>query len=89
MLPHKDHYLLTTIQSYRHIPPESVSDESGIRDGLLKQIGWYVELAGDEREAVSLASLKRYDLILMVMLMPIMGGTEARTEIRQMPGQDN
>jgi two-component system sensor histidine kinase/response regulator len=52
---------------------------------MLEDFGWTLELAGNGREAVEQASAHAYDLILMDMQMPIMGGVEASKLIRQLP----
>ncbi len=51
----------------------------------LGDLGWTLEIAEDGREAVDLVAARAYDLILMDMQMPVMGGVEATTIIRQMP----
>jgi two-component system sensor histidine kinase/response regulator len=48
-------------------------------------LGWTLDIAEDGREAVDLVAASAYDLILMDMQMPVMGGVEATTIIRQMP----
>ena len=50
-----------------------------------KFLGWTLEVAENGREAVDLVSANAYDLILMDMQMPIMGGIEASKIIRELP----
>ncbi len=52
---------------------------------VLGDIGGRLDIANDGQEAVALASANAYDLILMDMQMPVMGGVEATGIIRQLP----
>jgi CheY-like chemotaxis protein len=49
---------------------------------LLEDVGLIVDIAPDGNEAVRLARQKHYDLILMDMQMPVMGGVDATRMIR-------
>jgi signal transduction histidine kinase/DNA-binding NarL/FixJ family response regulator len=49
---------------------------------LLKRIGHEVEIAENGQIAIDMANAKRFDLILMDMQMPVMGGIEATKAIR-------
>ena len=51
--------------------------------GLLSRRGHHVTTAGDGREALALLDQQSFDLILMDIQMPIMGGIEATAEIRR------
>jgi CheY-like chemotaxis protein len=51
----------------------------------LGDFGWTLDVAGNGREAVDLPGTHAYDLILMDMQMPVMGGLEATEIIRQLP----
>ena len=52
---------------------------------VLGDIGWQVDIADHGQEAVEMAAANAYDLILMDMQMPVMGGLEATGIIRRMP----
>ena len=52
-----------------------------LRDAL----GFWVDVAADGVQAVELAQTRKYDLILMDMMMPEMDGIEATCCIRQIP----
>jgi two-component system sensor histidine kinase/response regulator len=54
---------------------------------VLGDIGWHIDVANDGQEAVLLAAANDYDLILMDMQMPVMGGSDATRIIRQLPRQ--
>ena len=50
---------------------------------MLKRLGYHdVDLAENGREAVDLAQRNNYDVILMDLQMPVMGGHDAAREIR-------
>lgn len=50
---------------------------------MLKKMGHTVELAQDGVEAVEMAQTRTYDIILMDIQMPRMGGVEATEKLRQ------
>lgn len=51
---------------------------------VLEDIFWTLDVANNGQEAIALAQQNAYDLILMDMQMPIMGGVEATRVIRAM-----
>jgi signal transduction histidine kinase/DNA-binding response OmpR family regulator len=56
---------------------------------LLTRAGHEVNVAGDGQEAVEAATRNDYDVILMDMQMPVMGGVQATQRIRQLPPPRN
>lgn len=55
---------------------------------ILEKLGYHVDLAENGLEAVQCCRLRNYSLILMDMHMPVMGGIEAVTLIREDLGLD-
>ena len=56
--------------------------------GLLKKRGYRVVAAGNGQEAVEALEKEHFDLVLMDVQMPVMGGLEATTIIRAKEGQN-
>jgi CheY-like chemotaxis protein len=51
--------------------------------GLLTRRGHHVTIAHNGREAMERLAVERFDLVLMDLQMPVMGGLEATSEIRR------
>ncbi|MFY7863350.1 PAS domain S-box protein [Roseateles sp.] len=60
-----------------------------IASDLLRDAGLEVQVASDGLEALSLAQRESFDLVLMDLRMPKMGGIEATRELRQLPGYES
>ncbi len=63
-----------------------VDDEPGMRltlKGILEKKGFTVALAEDGKEAVEAVQQARFDVVLMDMKMPVMGGAEAFLQIKK------
>jgi two-component system sensor histidine kinase/response regulator len=52
---------------------------------ILGDIGWQVDIAENGQKAVERVTATAYDLILMDMQMPVLGGVDATKIIRQLP----
>ena len=63
------------------VEDNAVNQKLAIR--LLEKMGHQVELAVNGKEAVERLSRKKYDLVLMDIQMPVMGGVEATRMIRE------
>ncbi len=67
-----------------------VDDEKGIREGcrrILISEGYSVDVAENGKLALEMVKGKPYDLILVDLMMPVMGGLELMEHVRQIdPG---
>ncbi|WP_066630300.1 response regulator [Labilibacter marinus] len=48
----------------------------------LSKFGYKIDIANNGKEAVDMVKLRRYNLIIMDLMMPVMDGLQATTEIR-------
>jgi CheY-like chemotaxis protein len=53
-----------------------------VASAILQELGYSVDIVPNGQEAVTTACNQRYDLILMDMQMPLMGGLEATKQIK-------
>ena len=64
-----------------------VDDEKGIREGgrrILIGEGYAVDVAENGKQALQMVKAKSYDLLLVDLMMPVMGGIELMEEVRQL-----
>lgn len=57
-----------------------------VAEEMLKPLQMQIDLASDGRQALELIQEKKYDLIFMDHLMPVMDGVEAVKELRKLEG---
>lgn len=67
---------------------EDTIDNQDLISSLLSDIGANVSIASNGLEAVSYCQNNKYDLVLMDMQMPVMGGLEAVIELRKLKYSD-
>ena len=61
---------------------EDVPTNQLVLRGMLTRLGHHCRMTNDGAEAVAVSALQRFDVILMDMQMPVMGGIEATRAIR-------
>ena len=64
-----------------------VDDEKGIREGcrrILTSEGYAVDVAENGKQGLDMVRAASYDLILVDLMMPVMGGLEFMEEVRQL-----
>jgi len=75
---------LKEIQGARILLAEDNEINQQVAQEILEQAGLVVEIANNGREAVEMAQKNNYDVILMDIQMPEMGGYEATENIRKL-----
>jgi CheY-like chemotaxis protein len=75
---------LKEIRGARILLAEDNEINQQVAQEILEQAGLVVEIANNGREAVEMAQKKQYDVILMDIQMPEMGGFEATEKIRNL-----
>lgn len=80
---------LSALKDYRILLVEDNPINQQVAMDMLGSAGLTADIANNGREAFVLAENRQYDLILMDMQMPIMGGVEASIEIRRLPEYSN
>src|SRR6202020_2388717 len=65
---------------------EDQADVAGLVSDILTAEGYQVECVGDGAEALKRLKKKRFDLLILDVHMPNMGGPEALELIRRAPG---
>ncbi len=79
-------------QNYQHLHVLLVEDDpvnQEVARYMLEEVGCRVDVANNGQQAVDLAAGTAYDVILMDMQMPIMGGVAATRLIREFPDRRN
>ena len=69
--------------SHRILLTEDIAENQVLALELLEQAGYAVDVAKNGREAVKMSAEGPYDVILMDIQMPEMGGVEATRNIRR------
>jgi len=76
------HTIAETRRSLHILLAEDNEVNQQVASAMLRKRGHVVDIVSDGRQAVDAVRAGRYDLVLMDMQMPVMGGMEATREIR-------
>ncbi|KAF4531024.1 hypothetical protein B566_EDAN019029, partial [Ephemera danica] len=74
--------ITTTIRGQALLAEDNLVNQK-VAIAMLKKSGLRVEIANNGQQAVDLASIRQFDIILMDCQMPVMDGYKATTLIRQ------
>lgn len=80
----KDIEALKGIRGARILLAEDNEINQQVAQEILEQAALVVEIANDGKEALEMAQKNPYDVILMDIQMPVMGGFEATKAIREL-----
>lgn len=83
MEPVKEESLLFSAPQAQILVVEDNEINRNVAVGLLEPLGIKIDLAENGKEALSMIPVKKYDLIFMDHMMPIMDGEEAIRRLRQ------
>ncbi len=83
----KDIEALKGIRGARILLAEDNEINQQVAQEILEQAGLVVEIANDGKEALEMAQKNPYDVILMDIQMPVMGGFESTKEIRNLESE--
>jgi signal transduction histidine kinase/CheY-like chemotaxis protein len=76
---------LDQIRGARILLVEDNEINQQVAQELLEKEGFFVKIANDGREGVEMVQVEGYDVVLMDVQMPVMGGYEATEKIRLIP----
>jgi len=88
-MPANDNEALMTIKSSRILIVEDNEMNQEVAQAILQEAGFFTDIADNGKIAVEMVQNSAYDLVLMDMEMPVMGGIEATRAIRKLGGYED